>query len=76
MLGEMVKKCGRAKFYLSCNYSYTLQFLEKILLVKFKNLYTSACLNLNYGTPKWWNLSKRVTNTLASLILVTFSALQ
>ena len=49
MLSEMVKKWGRAMFYISCNYSCTRDFLEKILLVDLKNLYPSACLNLNYG---------------------------
>ena len=29
-----------------------IYFLVKILLVKLKNLHTSACLNLNYGTAK------------------------
>ena len=38
-----------------------------------------ACLNHNktnqkYEGYKWWNLSELVTNTLASLILVIFSA--
>ena len=82
MVDEMVKKQGRARFYLSCNYFCTLYFLVKMSLVKLKNLHTSACLNLNYGKTKqkskrlqgWWNLSKLVTNTLASLILVIFSA--
>ena len=73
---------NRARFYLSCNYSCTLYLLVKIKEVKLKNLHTSACLNLNYGTTKqkpkmwrlqrWWNLSKVITNTLASLILVIF----
>ena len=79
----MVKKQGRARFYLSCNYYCTLYYLLKMLLVKLKNLHTSAHLNLNYGTTKkkskrlqeWWNLSKLVTNTLSSLILVFFSAM-
>ena len=43
----MVK--NRARFYLSCNYSYTLYLLVKIKEVKLKNLHTSAWLNLNYG---------------------------
>ena len=41
---EMVKKWGKARFYLSYNYSYTLYFLVKILLVKLKNLYHSASI--------------------------------
>ena len=52
MLGEMAKKWGESRFYLSFNDSCTLYFLEKILLVKLKNFYTSACLNVNYGTAK------------------------
>ena len=35
----MVKKWGRERFYISCNYSCTISFLVKILLVKLKNLY-------------------------------------
>ena len=38
--------------YCSCNYSCTLHFLVKILLVNLKKLHTSACLNLNYGSVK------------------------
>ena len=52
MLGEMVKKWGRARFYLSRNYFCTLCFLVKILLIKLKDLYNSACSNLNYGSAK------------------------
>ena len=58
------------------NYSYTFYFLVKILLVKLKNLHTSACLKLNYCATKhkpkleslqrWCNLSKLVTNTLVN----------
>ena len=82
MAGEIFKKQGRTRFYFSCNYFCTLYILVKMLLVKLKNLHTSACLNLNNDTTKqkpkmWrlqrrWNLSKLVTNTLASLILVIF----
>ena len=49
-----MKKWGRAAFYLSRHYSWTVYFLVKTLLIKSKNLYTSACLNLNYGTEKQW----------------------
>ena len=37
----MVKKWGRGqeRFYISRNYSYTISFMVKILLVKLKNLY-------------------------------------
>ena len=52
MVDEMVKKWGKAKFYLLCNYSYTLHLLLKNLLVNLKNLRVSAYLNLNYGTGK------------------------
>ena len=52
MLGEMVKKQGWARLFISCNYSCTFYFLVKILLVKLKNLHTSACLKLNYCTTK------------------------
>ena len=40
---------NRARFYLSCNYSCTLYLLVKFKKVNLKDLYTSACLNLNYG---------------------------
>ena len=43
-------KMGIARFYLSCNYSCIIYFKVKILLVKLKNLYTSANLNPNHGT--------------------------
>ena len=52
MVGEMNKKLGWAKLFISCSYSYTFYFLVKILLVKLKNLHTSACLKLNYCTTK------------------------
>ena len=53
------------------NYSCTSYFLVKVLLVKLKNLHTSACLKLNYCTTKqrlqrWWNLSKLVTYTFVN----------
>ena len=53
ILGEMIKKWGRARFYLSCNYYCTLYFSVKILLAQLKSVNnTSACLNVNYGTAK------------------------
>ena len=52
MVGEIVKKYGRAKFYLSYNYSCTLYLLVKIKEVKLKNLHIPAYLNLNYDTTK------------------------
>ena len=71
MVGEMVNKQGRTRLYISCNYSCTSYFLVKILLVKLKNLHTSACLKLNYCTTKQrqekqWNLSKLVTDTFVN----------
>ena len=36
MLSKTVKQWGRTRFLLSFNYSYTLYFLVKILLVKSK----------------------------------------
>ena len=76
MVGEMVKKLGWGRLLISCNYSCTFYSLVKILLVKLKNLHTSACLQLNCCTTKykpkmwrlqiWWNSSKLVTNTLVN----------
>ena len=85
VVDEMVKKWSRASFYLSCNCSCTLYLLLKVLLIKVKTLHTSAYFNLNKATTKqkpkmwrvqrWWDLSKLVTNTLTSLILVILSTL-
>ena len=36
---KMIKKWGRERFYISCNYSFTISFLVKILLAKLKSLY-------------------------------------
>ena len=71
MVGEMVKKQGKTKLYISCNYSCTSYFLVKILLVKLKNLPISECLKLNYCIAKqrlqrWWNLPKLVTDTFVN----------
>ena len=52
MVGELVKNQGRARLHISCNYSCTLHFIVKILLVKLKNFHTSTCLRLNYCTAK------------------------
>ena len=41
MVGGMVKKQGRAILYISYNYSCTLYFLVKILLVKLRKLHIS-----------------------------------
>ena len=65
MVGEMVKKQGRTRLYILCNYSCTPYFLMKVLLVY------SSCLKLNYCTTKqrlqrWWNSSKLVTNTFVN----------
>ena len=67
MLGEMVKKWDRARYYLFCNYSCTLHFLVKISLDNLMKLPTSACLNLKYGT------SKQKLKMFKTLILVIFS---
>ena len=40
MVDEMVKKQIRARLYISFNYSCTLYFLVKNLLVKLKNRHT------------------------------------
>ena len=50
MVSEWLK--NRARFCLSCNYSYTLYLSVKIKEVKLKKIHTSACLNLNYDTTK------------------------
>ena len=77
MVCEMVKKQGRARLHISCKYSCTSYILVKVLLVKLKKLYTSACLKLNYCITKhkprlcrfqrWWNLSKLVTDTFVNV---------
>ena len=80
MVGEMVTKQVRVRFYLSCNHSCTQYVSVKMSLVKLQNFQTSACLNLNYVTKqtkkvkgaKIVDLIKLVTNTLTSLILVFF----
>ena len=38
-LDEMVKKWGRERFYISCNYFCTIPFSVKISLVQLKYLY-------------------------------------
>ena len=48
----MAKQYGRARFYISCNHFCTLYILMKIFLVKLKNVHTSTCLKLNYGSTK------------------------
>ena len=52
MLGKIVEKWGRPRFYLSRNYSGALYSLKKKLFVKLKNLDSSACFNLNYHAAK------------------------
>ena len=52
MVGEMAKKQCRARLYVSYNHSGTLYILVDILLIKLKNVLTSACLKLNHGTAK------------------------
>ena len=51
MLGKIVQRWGRTRFYLPYNHFCKLVFSEN-LLVKLKNIYSSASLNLNYGTAK------------------------
>ena len=52
MLGKIVEKWGRARFYLSRSYSGSLYSLKKKLFFKLKNLHSSACFNLNYDAAK------------------------
>ena len=47
MMGEVVKRSGRKRFYLLCNYSCTLYLLVDILLVKSQIIHSSARENLN-----------------------------
>ena len=82
-LDEIVKKCGRKRFYISCNWYCTLSFLVKILLFKLKNLYIQYAWiwfmkkqnnNQNVNVEKMWYLSKLLTITITTLILIIFSA--
>ena len=52
MLGEMVEKQGKARLHISYNYSCTLYFLVKILLVKLKNFHTLTCLKCEIITQE------------------------
>ena len=65
----MVKKWGRERFYISCNYSCTISFLMKILLAKLKNLYIQYISiikkqNSNHGYLQnvVWNTSNITLN--------------
>ena len=49
MVGEMVKKQGKARLYISCDYSCTVYFLVKILLVKLRNFHTLVCKGCKDG---------------------------
>ena len=71
MASEMVKKQVRVSFYLSCNYFCTLYFLVKMFLVKLKNLKETRDVEVAKIVVfiKTYN-----HNTLASIILVIFSA--
>ena len=82
-MDEFVKKWNREKFHISCNYSCTISFLMKILLVKlnyFYIQYTSNSISKKqivsqmWRLKRWWYLSKLLTITIISLILVTFIA--
>ena len=48
---KMLKKWNRARFYFLCNYSYTVSFLVKILLVKLKNFYIQRTWILTMRNP-------------------------
>ena len=81
-MGEMVKRWGTEGFYISYNYSCAISFLVKILLVKLKNLYIQYAgisimkkqnSNQFVKVEKMVYLSKLLTITIISLILVTFS---
>ena len=49
MVGEMVKKQGRARLYISCDYSCTVYFLVKVLLVKLRNFHILVCKGCKDG---------------------------
>ena len=66
---EMVKKWDRKRFYISCNYSCTISFLVKILLVKLKLLLYSVCLNL---IIKKWNSNQNVKVEKMIVFVTTF----
>ena len=51
MVDEIIKIQGKVLSFIQL-YSYTLCLLVKTNEVKLKNLHTSACLDLNYGTTK------------------------
>ena len=71
MAREMVKKQGKVRFCLSCNYFSTLLFF----LVNLKNLQTSACLNLNYGINKQKpNIFLKVANMVEFMTRVKWAA--
>ena len=51
MVDEIIKIQGKVLSFIQL-YSYTLCLLVKTKEVKLKNLHTSTCLDLNYGTTK------------------------
>ena len=80
-MNEMIKKWGRERFYISCNYSCTISFLLNILLAKLKNLYSvclnleSVCCNKNVKVKKMVVFVETLDYYITILIiLVTFSA--
>ena len=59
MVGEMVKKQGRARLHISCNYSCTSYFSMKILLAKLKDLHTSAVHDIYANFDQYPTLEMR-----------------
>ena len=73
-------KLGQGNVYILCNYSCTISFLVKILLVKLKYLYVQyAWISImknnivtNMGRLKrWWYLSKLLAITITSFNFVS-----
>ena len=73
---EMIKLWGRVRFYNSCNYSCTMSFMVKILLLKQKNLniqYDRISTmkkhnsNQNVRVKRCSCFSKRLTITIRSI---------
>ena len=82
---ELVKKWGWERFYISCNYSCTISFMIKILLVKLKYLYIQCALlsimkkqnnNQNVRVKEMVVFVKTFDHYHRSLVLVTFSAVR
>ena len=56
MVGEMVKKQGRARLHISCNYSCTLYFLVNILLIKGPSRFSLLEAKLWHNKAKTKNI--------------------